>query len=54
MEACVEEISEVFLFAALELIIEQFLFILLGFHSDNGTEYINARMAGMLEKMRID
>lgn len=54
VEACVEGISEVFLFPALELIIEQFPFILLGFHSDNGTEYINARVAGMLEKMRIE
>jgi len=23
-------------------------------HSDNGTEYINARVAGLLEKMRVD
>lgn len=50
VEACVEGISEVFLMPVLELIMEQLPFVLQGFHSDNGSEYINSRVAKMLEK----
>ena len=31
-----------------------FPFKLRGFHSDNGSEYINGRVAGLLEKLRIN
>lgn len=50
----VEKISEIFLIPALEQMLNDFPFILLGFHSDNGSEYINKRVAKLLEKLRID
>src|SRR4030065_1655153 len=54
VEACVQGISEAFLLPVLELIIEQFPFVILGFHSDNGSEYINGPVAKILEKLRIE
>jgi len=33
---------------------DQFPFEILGFHSDNGSEYINKTVASLLEKMRIE
>ncbi len=54
VEACVQGISEAFLLPVLELVIEQFPFVIEGFHSDNGSEYINHRVAKMLEKLRIE
>lgn len=54
VQACVQAISEAFLLPVLSLIIEQFPFEVLGFHSDNGSEYINAKVAKMLEKLRIE
>ncbi len=50
----VEKISEQFLIPALEQMLEAFPFILLGFHSDNGSEYINKRVAALLEKLRVE
>ena len=50
----VERISEHFLIPALHSLIEAFPFSILGFHSDNGSEYINRQVAGMLEKLRIE
>ena len=41
----VERISERYLIPALEDLLDQFPFKLLGFHSDNGSEYINKRVA---------
>jgi transposase InsO family protein len=38
----------------LGLIIEQFPFEINGFHSDNGSEYINKPVATILEKLRIE
>ena len=40
----------IFLLPALALVIEQFPFEIAGFHSDNGSEYINGRVAKLLEK----
>jgi hypothetical protein len=54
VEACVQGISEAFLLPALGLILFQFPFVVLGFHSDNGSEYINRQVAKLLEKMRIE
>ncbi len=54
VEACVQGISEAFLLPVLELVIEQFPFEIEGFHSDNGSEYINGPVAKMLEKLRIE
>ena len=50
----VERISEHFLIPALHSLIEAFPFRILGFHSDNGSEYINHQVARMLEKLRIE
>jgi transposase InsO family protein len=50
----VEKISERFLIPALEQMFEAFPFALISFHSDNGSEYINKRVAALLEKLRIE
>lgn len=54
MVISVEKISEWYLLPALEWSLENFPFILLGFHSDNGSEYINSRVAGLLQKLLIE
>ena len=54
IQACVEGISEVLLLPVLQSIIDQYPFVLEGFHSDNGSEYINGRVAKLLEKLRIE
>jgi len=54
VEACVQGISEAFLLPVLELVIAQFPFEIQGFHSDNGSEYINREVAKMLNKLRIE
>lgn len=50
----VEKVSERHLIPALEQLLESFPFTVLGFHSDNGSEYINKRVAELLEKLRIE
>ena len=50
----VERISEQFLIPALEALLASFPFVILGFHADNGSEYINRRVAELLEKLRIE
>ena len=50
----VEKISEVYLIPALEYLLESFPFVILGFHADNGSEYINKQVARLLEKLRIE
>ncbi len=50
----VEKISECHLIPALKQMLDAFPFTLLGFHSDNGSEYVNGRVAGLLEKLRIE
>lgn len=52
--ASVVGISERFLMPALAQLLEQFLFTLKGFHSDNGSEYVNKRVAELLEKLRVE
>ncbi len=54
VEACVQGISEAFLLPVLALVMAQFPFEILGFHSDNGSEYINTKVAELLEKLRIE
>ena len=54
VQACVQGISEAFLLPVLPLILDQFPFVVRGFHSDNGSEYINHQVARMLEKLRIE
>ena len=50
----VERISEVYLIPALQYLLESFPFVILGFHADNGSEYINKDVARLLEKLRIE
>jgi len=50
---CVEKISEYFLAPLLEDLISQFPFTILGFHSDNGSEFINKVVAKLLNKLLI-
>jgi len=50
----VEKISEAYLLPALEQILEAFPFPIRGFHSDNGSEYINGRVAALLRKLLIE
>jgi len=51
---CVERISERYLLPALEQMLEAFPFVIHNFHTDNGSEYINYRVADLLEKLRIE
>lgn len=51
---CVEGISEYFLVPLLETLLELFPFNILGFHSDNGSEYINKTVARLLNKVNIE
>jgi len=48
----VEKISENYLMPALEQMLESFPFVIRGFHSDNGSEYINRRVAKLLKKQQ--
>jgi len=52
--AATRQISELWLIPALESILQQFPFVVRGFHSDNGSEFINYRVAGLLEKLFIE
>lgn len=51
---CVETISERHLLPVLEALLHQIPFVIRGFHCDNGSEFINHRVAGMLEKLRVE
>lgn len=48
---CTERISEGYLVPLLETLLEQYPFGILGFHSDNGSEYINGRVAKLLNSL---
>ena len=52
--ACVEKISERFLIPALEQMFEFLPFVILGFHSDNGSEYVNKTVAKLLKKLHVE
>ena len=54
VESCVQGISEAFLLPVLALVMAQFPFAIAGFHSDNGSEYINAKVAKLLSKLHIE
>ena len=45
------QIGEKWLLPVLEAMLAQFPFRILGFHSDNGSEFINGRVAGLLNKL---
>ena len=50
----VEQISEAFLLPMLAAILAQFPFRIRGFHSDNGSEFINRQVAELLNKLLIE
>lgn len=50
----VEHISEAYLLPVLAAMMDTFPFVIRGFHSDNGSEYINRKVAELLEKLRIE
>jgi transposase InsO family protein len=52
--ATCERISEAFLIPVLEELLQSFPFVILGFHSDNGPEYINRQVAELLNKLLIE
>jgi len=51
---CASKISEAYLLPVLQAVLEQFPFMVRGFHADNGSEYINHRVAKMLEKLQAE
>ena len=52
--AAVERISEHYLLPVLHALLARFPFTLRGFHADNGSEYINHRVASLLDKLNIE
>jgi transposase InsO family protein len=52
--AATPQISELWLLPVLQAMLEQFPFAIRGFHSDNGSEFINYNVAGLLEKLLIE
>jgi len=52
--AAVPQISEFWLMPVLEALLEQFPFVIRGFHSDNGSEFINYNVARLLDKLLIE
>jgi len=52
--AATPQISELWLIPVLEQILEQFPFVIRGFHSDNGSEFVNYTVARLLEKLLIE
>lgn len=51
---CASKISEAYLLPVLEAVLVQFPFVVLGFHVDNGSEYINHRVTKMLGKLHAE
>ena len=51
---CVEKISEQYLLPVIEAILHQFPFRIIGFHSDNGSEFINHKVEEMLDGLLIE
>ncbi len=49
----VPRITEYFLVPVLEALVTAFPFRVLGFHADNGSEYINHRVARLLNKLHV-
>jgi transposase InsO family protein len=51
--AATPQISELWLLPVLEAMLQQFPFVIRGFHSDNGSEFINYTVARLLGKLLI-
>ena len=52
--AATPQISELWLLPVLEAMLAQFPFVIRGFHSDNGSEFINYNVARLLGKLLIE
>ena len=52
--AAVPRISEAYLEPVLVMVLSQFPFVIHGFHSDNGSEFINQTVARLLNKLMIE
>jgi transposase InsO family protein len=52
--ATCEKISEAYLLPVIGQLLDGFPFVILGFHSDNGSEYINYQVAKMLGKLLVE
>jgi transposase InsO family protein len=52
--ATCERLSEAFLLPVLHALLGGFPFVILGFHADNGSEYINHQVAKLLNTLRIE
>lgn len=52
--ATCERISEAYLLPVIEHLLAQFPFVVRGFHSDGGSEYVNHEVASLLDKLRIE
>jgi hypothetical protein len=52
--ATCEKISEAYLLPVIEQLLAGFPFVILGFHSDNGSEYINYKVAKLLKKLLVE
>lgn len=50
----VEKISEAYLIPILEFLLTAFPFVIQGFHSDNGSEYVNRLTAELLQKLFVE
>lgn len=52
--AATPHISEFWLIPVLEAILQQFPFVIRGFHSDNGSEFVNYNVDGLLSKLLVE
>jgi hypothetical protein len=52
--ATCEKISEAYLLPVIGQLLAGFPFVILGFHSDNGSEYINYQVAKLLDKLLVE
>ena len=50
---CVEGISEKFMIPALTAAMDLFPFMMINFHADNGSEYMNQKVAELLQRMLV-
>ncbi len=51
---CASKISEAYVLPVLTAVLAQFPFTVFGFHVDNGSEYINHRVAKKLQKLHAE
>ncbi len=52
--ATCEKISEAYLLPVIRQLLTGFPFVILGFHSDNGSEFINYKVAKLLDKLLVE